>query len=111
YDEATAAQFVFLYAEIGERYLKNVKEYFDFYGKVRTDLGDYDKKSLTVGSVDIGAGTTDVMIASYKYEDNSGQCKLTPVPLFWESFYKAGDDLLKELIQQLVIEGQYSPIE
>jgi hypothetical protein len=110
YDEATAAQFVFLYAEIKERYKKNVKDYFEFYGKVRTDLGDYNKKSLTVGSVDIGAGTTDVMIASYKYDDSAGQCSLTPVPLFWESFYKAGDDLLKSLIQTLVIEGNYSPI-
>ncbi|MEI7582742.1 virulence factor SrfB [Runella sp.] len=111
YDEATAAQFVFLYAEIRERYLKNVKDYFDFYGKVRNDLGDYNKKTLTIGSLDIGAGTTDVMIAAYKYDDDSGQCTLTPVPLFWESFYKAGDDLLKELIHQLVVEGKYSPIE
>jgi len=111
YDEATAAQFVFLYAEIRERYLKNAKDYFDFYGKVRTDLEDYKKKTLTIGSVDVGAGTTDVMIAAYKYDDNAGQCILTPVPLFWDSFYKAGDDLLKELIHQMVIEGKYSPIE
>lgn len=111
YDEATAAQFVFLYAEIKERYKKNVKDYFEFYGKLRNDLKDYNKKSLTVGSVDIGAGTTDVMIASYKYDDSTGQCSLTPIPLFWESFYKAGDDLLKSLVQILVIEGKYSPIE
>ena len=110
YDEATAAQFVFLYAEIGNRYRKEIKDYFDFYGKVRNDLDDYNKKSLTIGSVDIGAGTTDVMIAAYK-NDGTEQCSLTPVPLFWESFYKAGDDLLKELIHQLVIEGKYSPIE
>lgn len=110
YDEATAAQFVFLYAEINQRYLKNVKEYFDLYGKIRKDLKDYNKKSLTIGSVDIGAGTTDVMIAAYKYED-SGQFNLTPVPLFWESFYEAGDDLLKKLVQQLVLEGKFSPIE
>ena len=109
YDEATCAQFVFLYAEIGKRYMKNIREYFDFYGKVRTDLDDYNRKSITVGSVDIGAGTTDVMIAAYKYDD-AGQCTLAPVPLFCESFYKAGDDLLKELIRQLVVEG-YSPIE
>jgi len=111
YDEATAAQFVFLYAEIFERYMKNAKDYFDFYGKVRNDLGGYNLKTLTIGSVDIGAGTTDVMIAAYKYDDNAGQCTLTPVPLFWESFYKAGDDLLKELIHQLVIEGKHSTIE
>ena len=111
YDEATSAQFVFLYAEIKERYQKNIKEYFDFYGKVRSDLEEYNKNSLTVGSVDIGAGTTDVMIATYKYEDSNSQCMLTPVPLFWESFYLAGDDLLKQLVQKLVIEGQNSPIE
>jgi len=111
YDEATCAQFVFLYAEIKERYQKNAKDYFDFYGKVRSDLDNYSKKSLTVGSVDIGAGTTDVMIATYKFEDSIAQCTLTPVPLFWESFYFAGDDLMKQLVQQLVIEGQNSPIE
>lgn len=115
YDEATCSQLVYLYAEIINRYRadknpENCKEYFDFYGKKRDDLGDYSKKSLTVGSVDIGAGTTDVMIASYKY-DNSEQCTLTPTPLFWESFYLAGDDLLKELIRQIIIEGQYATIQ
>jgi len=110
YDEATAAQFVFLYAEIQQRYVKNAKEYIDLYGKVRYDLGGHTKKSLTIGSVDIGAGTTDVMIAAYTYSETE-QCTLTPVPLFWESFYKAGDDLMKELVHQLVIEGKYSPIE
>jgi hypothetical protein len=110
YDEATCSQFVYLYAEVKERYLKNCKEYFDFYGKVRKDLVNYTKKSLTIGSVDIGAGTTDVMIAAYKYDD-AEQCTLTPVPLFWESFYIAGDDLLKELIRQVVIEGKYAAIQ
>ena len=111
YDEATSAQFVYLYAEVKERYQRHVREYFNFYGKVRSDLEGYNEKSLTIGSVDIGAGTTDVMIAAYKFKDGSQQCQLTPVPLFWDSFYKAGDDLLKELVHQLVIEGKYSPIE
>ncbi|MBK8808324.1 MAG: virulence factor SrfB [Bacteroidales bacterium] len=67
------------------------------------------KKSITIGSVDVGAGTTDLMIAAYKYDD-SGQCTLTPCPLFWESFYVAGDDLLKNLIRRLVIEGEHAVI-
>jgi len=111
YDEATAAQFVFLYAEIKERYQKNVSDYFDFYGKKNASNTTSSKPTLTIGSVDIGAGTTDVMIASYTFEDSGTMCTLIPDPLFWESFYIAGDDLMKQLIQQLVIEGQNSPIE
>jgi len=110
YDEATCSQFVYLYAELTKRYKNNCKEYFDFYGKVRKDLSDYNKKSLTIGSVDIGAGTTDLMVATYKYDD-SAQCTLTPVPLFWESFYIAGDDLLKNMIRKLIIEGEYAAIQ
>lgn len=70
----------------------------------------YVKESLIVGSVDIGAGTTDVMIAEYKYDD-SGQCTLTPIPLFWESFYIAGDDLLKNMVRDLIIEGDEALIK
>lgn len=110
YDEATCSQFLYLYTEIKERYRNNTKEYFDFYGKIRNDLDGYNKKSVTIGSVDIGAGTTDVMIAAYKNKDEN-HSKLTPVPLFWESFYIAGDDLLKTLIDQYVIQGQYSAIQ
>ena len=107
YDEATASQFVFLFAEVKERYNKNVREYFKLYGKKTGS----DQDTLTIGSVDIGAGTTDVMIASYSYDDNNGLCCLKPNPLFWESFYKAGDDLLKELVHQLIIEGPHSILE
>ena len=109
YDEATCSQFVFLYGELTQRYKNNCKEYFDFYGKVRSDLNNYHKKSITIGSVDIGAGTTDLMIAAYKYGD-AEQAILTPAPLFWESFYLAGDDLLKNLIRSLVIEGEHAVI-
>ena len=106
YDEATCCQLVFLYAEIAERYLNNCEDYFGLYGKHRADLPGYeDKKSLTIGSIDIGGGTTDLMICAYKY-DNSGKALLTPVPLYWESFNLAGDDLLKDIIQKVIIEGK-----
>ena len=109
YDEATCSQFVFLYSAISKLYLNKAKDFFNLYGKKRDDLGDYNKKSLTIGTFDCGAGTTDLMICSYKYEDGD-KCKLTPVPLFWESFYHAGDDLLKEIVRQMVIEGESSSI-
>ena len=104
YDEATCSQFVYLCAEIAERYKNNCEEYFNLYGKVRKDLKYYNKKSLTVGSLDIGAGTTDLMICAYEYS-SIGQTTIKPIPLFWESFYIAGDDMLKSFVQQIIIEG------
>lgn len=116
YDEATCVQFVYLCAEVATRYKNNCAEFFQRYGKLRSDLVEddgrtlYSKESLTVGSVDIGAGTTDVMICSYKYA-TVGQTTLTPVPRYWESFYTAGDDILKAFVQEIVIEGKNSMVE
>ena len=109
YDEATSSQFVYLCAEIAQRYRNNCEEYFNLYGKVRKDLPNYSKKSLTVGSLDIGAGTTDLMICAYEYSA-MGQTTIKPIPLFWESFYIAGDDMLKQFVQQVVIEGPFAMI-
>lgn len=107
YDEATCCQLVYLYAEVAQRYLNHCEDFFNLYGHVRREFleEDYSRKSLTIGSVDIGAGTTDLMICAYKYDDK-GVCKLTPKPLFWDSFYYAGDDILEEIVRAVIIEGQ-----
>ena len=104
YDEATCCQMVYLYSEL-RRYLGNCDEFFKLYGKIRSDreLGKYDKHSLTIGSVDIGAGTSDMMICTYKYE-GEGEAVITPIPLFWESFKIAGDDIVKAIIAQVILE-------
>ncbi|MCD8387408.1 MAG: virulence factor SrfB [Bacteroidales bacterium] len=106
YDEATCCQLVYLYAEVAQRYLNHCEAFFNLYGHKRPELleEEYDRKALTIGSIDIGAGTTDVMICSYKYDDK-GVCKLTPKPLYWDSFYYAGDDLLEEIVRAIIIEG------
>ncbi len=64
----------------------------------------YDGKSVTVASVDIGAGTTDVMVCTYMCTGND-EGTLTPRPVFWDSFYVAGDDILRNIIQNVVIAG------
>lgn len=106
YDEATCGQLVFLYAEISQRYLNKADIFFDLYGKRRDDVTALDEKALTIGSIDIGGGTTDLMICAYQYAKGQSQAVLKPHPLYWESFNLAGDDLLKEVIQQIVLEGK-----
>ena len=111
YDEATCCQLVYLYAEVAQRYLNHCEDFFNLYGHVRKEFleEDYSRKSLTIGSVDIGAGTTDLMICAYQY-DEKGVCKLTPKPLFWDSFYYAGDDILEEIVRSVIIEGQNAAV-
>lgn len=106
YDEATCCQLVYLYAEVAKRYLNHCEDFFNLYGHVRKEFAEegYNKKSLTIGSIDIGAGTTDMMICAYQY-DEKGVSKLTPRPLFWDSFYYAGDDILEEIVRAFIIEG------
>lgn len=105
YDEATCCQLVYLYAEIAQRYKGRAREFFDLKGHVRPELAreGYTDKAVTVASVDIGAGTTDVMVCTYMCSGND-EGTLTPRPIFWDSFYVAGDDILRNIIQNIIIE-------
>jgi len=104
YDEATACQLVYIYAEIQERYGGEARRFLDLKGSPRDDMANkgYDGNVLTIGSIDIGAGTTDLMICSYGL---NGLGHVTPVPLFWDSFYLAGDDILRSIVQNLILDG------
>ena len=104
YDEATCSQLVYMYGEVGHKYKGCSQEFFNLYGKI--EPGD-DQPSLTVGSIDIGAGTTDLMISKYTYE--SGDITtITPDPLFYDSFYFAGDDMLNGLIKNVMLLNESS---
>lgn len=107
YDEASCCQLVYLYAEIAKRYSGEVQKFFNLKGHVRPEMAaaGYNDNALTIGTIDIGAGTTDIMICAYQYE-GQGACKVTPTPLFWDSFYLAGDDILHNIVQNIVIEGK-----
>ena len=106
FDEASCCQLVYLYAEIAERYSGQIHKFFELKGHVRPEEKEegYEGNSLTIGTIDIGAGTTDLMICSYQCR-GKGSSLLTPIPLYWDSFYLAGDDILRNIIQNLVIEG------
>lgn len=100
YDEATCCQMVYLYSEL-RRYMGDTGQFFSLYGK---HLNGEDKPSLTVASLDIGAGTSDIMICAYRDEGEA----IVPTPLFWESFHTAGDDLVKCIITDVLLENTHS---
>ena len=99
YDEATCSQFVYLYGLLTETYQNCSKELFNIYGRKRDD-----KDSLIIGSLDIGAGTSDIMICRYDYNP-ANPSRMKPVPLFWDSFDIAGDDMLQVLISNVLLQG------
>ena len=99
YDEATCSQLVYMYGEVGHKYKGVGSEFFNLYGKI--EEGE-TQPSLTVGSLDIGAGTTDLMISKYTYQTGD-VTTITPEPLFYDSFYFAGDDMLKGLIKNVML--------
>lgn len=99
YDEATCSQLVYMYGEVGHKYKGCCGEFFKLYGKI--EEGDV-RHSLVVGSLDIGAGTSDLMISRYSYEKGD-VTTITPEPLFYDSFYFAGDDMLKGLVKNVML--------
>ncbi len=104
YDEATCAQLVYVYGEVGYKYKGACSEFFNLYGKPGADG---KANSLTIASLDIGAGTTDLMISEYKYEKTT-YTKLIPAPQFYDSYYYAGDDMLSFLINNIMFQSNKS---
>jgi hypothetical protein len=97
YDEATSSQFVFIYGLLNKKIKNNQYVINNYLLK--------NKNHITVGSIDIGAGTTDIMVANYSIKTENKGIEIEPNPEFWDSFKTAGDDMLKEIIQQIIIEG------
>lgn len=98
YDEATCAQLVYMYGEVGYKYKGCCSEFFNLYGK--KEDGE-TQNSLTLASLDIGAGTSDLMISKYTYTKDS-ITRITPDPQFYDSYYFAGDDMLEALIKNIM---------
>ena len=99
FDEATCAQLVYMFGEVGHKYKGSCDEFFNMYGK---KTGNNTQNVLTVASLDIGAGTSDLMISQYSYQKGT-VTTITPEPLFYDSYYFAGDDMLKGLINDLMM--------
>lgn len=104
YDEAFASQLVYLYAELAERYKGKVDQFLQLKGHLRPEIAEmgFEGNALTIGTIDIGAGTTDVMLTAYA---KSGVGQLTPMPLYYDSFYTAGDDIVHNIIRDIILEG------
>jgi hypothetical protein len=97
-DEATATQVVWLYTEITQRLQGDAAAFFELAGRVRPERGP--SPCLRVASIDIGGGTTDLMIVTWSVENRD---TIVPRQEFREGFKIAGDEVLEGLITHLVL--------
>lgn len=105
YDEATCSQLVYVYGEM-YKYQSHIDAFFSEYGKQNRN----GEPSITIGSIDIGAGTSDLMVGEYTYKKEAGRVTVCPNPQFYDSFYYAGDDMLESLIKNVMYLDENSAI-
>ena len=97
-DEATATQIVWLHNEVAERFAGDAAGLFELLGRERPESGT--GRSLRVASIDIGGGTTDLMVTTFTRPQGE---LIVPKQEFRESFKSAGDDVLQRVIVTTVV--------
>ncbi|WP_027711413.1 virulence factor SrfB [Dickeya chrysanthemi] len=106
WDEATCGQMVYLYNETQNHFGGRTEEFFNCLVRPdnRSAAGEEDNRVLKIASIDIGGGTTDLVITRYQLDDGRGSnVKIIPTQLFREGFKVAGDDILLDVIQLYVM--------
>jgi len=97
-DEATATQIVWLHNEVTERLQGDAGALMELVGRVRPEIAA--APSLRVASIDIGGGTTDLMVSTYVMQGGEA---ILPKQEFRESFKIAGDDVLERIITTVAL--------
>ncbi|WP_372571416.1 virulence factor SrfB [Ruegeria jejuensis] len=109
WDEASCTQLVYLYSELTQKFDGRIDRFLELKGRLRARSDGADPTpSLRLASIDIGGGTTDLMVTTYWGE--AGRV-LHPRQTFREGFRVAGDELLQRVIASIILPGLQSAIE
>ncbi len=99
YDEASATQLVYLYNEVARKYRGVTHAFFGALGYTDED----GVAAMRVASLDIGGGTSDLIITRYRDVGSGGATVIDPLQEFREGFNVAGDDVLRAIIERVVL--------
>ncbi|MWD30184.1 virulence factor SrfB [Aquicoccus sp. SCR17] len=101
FDEASCTQLVYLYTEVTQKFDGRIDQFLQLKGRMRPPPeGGAPEPSLRLACIDIGGGTTDLMITTYRGEANR---VLHPEQNFREGFRLAGDDLVERVISGIIM--------
>lgn len=101
WDEATCGQVVYLFSEIQNNFAGRADEFIEVARKPRSKNRE---RTLTIGTIDIGGGTTDLVINDYSLDKGQGiNVSIVPEQRFRDGFKVAGDDILLDILQEVVV--------
>ncbi len=93
-DEALAAQMVYVYEEVRNTFSGSFEDFAGVYGK--------DGK-VRIASVDIGGGTTDVLVADYEDRLPGVGTALSISKVFQDGADVAGDEVCRALLEGVIL--------
>ncbi|NKD86309.1 virulence factor SrfB [Haematospirillum jordaniae] len=101
WDEATCAQAVWLYSETVNNFGGRPE---DFFHVMRKPRADDPGRRLRVATIDIGGGTTDLVVTDYTLDDGrGGNVYILPEQRFRDGFKIAGDDIVLDVIRKVIL--------
>ncbi|UEM20655.1 virulence factor SrfB [Skermanella mucosa] len=102
WDEASATQVVYLYSQIALAFSGDARAFIRAVRGGGSGQGE-DGSSLRVATLDIGGGTTDLVITSLRADGQGSNVTIFPRQLFRESFSLAGDDIVQLLAREIAV--------
>ncbi len=103
WDEASSTQVVYLYSQIALGFSGDARAFIE---AVRAgSVSDKPADSLRIGTLDIGGGTTDLVITELEAQGQGANVTIFPYQLFRESFSLAGDDIVQRMVQEVLIKA------
>lgn len=121
WNEAEAGQVVYIYNETQKVYNGRCKDFIkalrrtdadDRFCENKTKKSNITKKeenitSVRIASIDIGGGTSDLVIKDYEYFENEQEISadIEPREILREGFKVAGDDFLLDIINLTIIDA------
>jgi hypothetical protein len=119
-DEALAAQMVYVYQEVAGTFAGSMEDFIKVYGdggapaspsaSAGAKPADAQPK-VRIASIDIGGGTTDVMVAEYADLLAGSGTSLAIKQLFQDGVNVAGDEVCRALIEDVVFSQILQQIE
>ena len=104
WDEATCTQLVYIYNEITRKFQGDAQMFCSLQGRSRHEYDDLP--CVRVATIDIGGGTTDLSITTFKLQSGAGStARVVPYPDFHDGFNLAGDDVLCAVVREHVLQA------